>query len=80
MKPCILLTSFNADDCSSESQWHSEALPRVDDSVKQAILCLRVWNHTLLLLQGLRANTGTHALSFQLINCMKPGLEDLKGV
>lgn len=33
-----MLTSFNADDCSSQSQWDGEALPDVDDSVKQAIL------------------------------------------
>lgn len=59
MNVCVL-TSFNADNSSSESQWDSEALPDVDDSVKQAILCIRVWDHALLLLQGLHTNTDIH--------------------
>lgn len=44
------LTSFNANDCSPEPHWDSEALPDIDDSVKQTILCIQVRNHTLLLL------------------------------
>lgn len=51
------LTSFNADDCSSESERDGEALPDVDDSVEQAILRVGIWDHTLLLLQGLQVNT-----------------------
>lgn len=53
----FFVTSFNADDCSFESQWDSEALPCVDDSVEQAILWVRVWNYALLLLQGLQHHT-----------------------
>lgn len=52
-----VLTSLNTNDRSSESQWDGEALPDVDHSVKQAILCIWICNHTLLLLQGLKANT-----------------------
>ena len=58
MKKISVLTSFDANDCASESQWDGEALPDVDDSVEEAVLCLRVCNHTLLLLQGLHTNTG----------------------
>lgn len=54
-----VLTSFNADDGSSESQRDSEALPHVDDSVKQAILAVGVRDHTLLLLQWLHTDTHT---------------------
>lgn len=46
----LRLTSFNANDCSPEAQWDSEALSDIDNSVKQMILCIQVWNHTLLLL------------------------------
>lgn len=53
-RACVrALTSFDADDGSSEPQWDGEALPDVDHTVKQPVLCIRVWDHTLLLLQGL---------------------------
>lgn len=70
------LTSFNADDRSSESQRDGEALPDVDHSVKQPILCVGIWDHTLLLLQGLRGGgrrqtqTVLHLLLFVPVNCM----------
>lgn len=48
-----VLTSFNANDCPSESQRDGEALSDVDDSVKQTVFRVWVWNYTLLLFQGL---------------------------
>lgn len=50
----LRLTPFDADDGSPEAQRDSEALPDVDHPVEETVVCVQVWNHTLLLLQGLQ--------------------------
>lgn len=67
--PVCVLTSFNADNGSSESQWDGEALPDVDHTVEQAVLCIRIWDDTLLLLQRLNEKRRKEKKSHTHIQC-----------
>lgn len=44
------LTCLDADDGSPEAEGDREALSDVDHPVKQVVLCIRVRDHTVLLL------------------------------
>lgn len=64
----LAFTSFDTNDSSSKAKWNREALSHIDHTVKQMILCIRIWNDTELLLQRLHTHTHT-----RLLMCLKCG-------
>jgi len=55
-----IFTSFDTNDSSPKAKGDREALSYIDHTVKQMILCIRIWNNTKLLLQRLHTHTHTH--------------------
>ncbi len=62
-------TSFDSNDGSTKAERNREAFSHIDNTVKQMIFSVRIWNNTVLLLQ--RLHTHMHILSLSLSICIE---------